>query len=249
MSDFYYFGGPKPRYDARMMLLRSRTLPAREHLYYSGLALLYALTVFVGFSRAFYLKGLFGTPRLSWLFHLHGAVFTAWTLFFVFQTALVAAGRTDLHRRIGWTGAIFASGIVVFGALVTFQAVRAGLAVGRPRMPLLLIDGMIDLLLFCLFFGLALLLRRRKEIHKRLMVLAMLCLIIPAIGRLPIPPNMIGWAIFAVSLAGLIYDAFSTGRIYVTNVLGVLLINISSPLRFMIADTRTWQSFAEWLGR
>ena len=60
---------------------------------------------------------------------------------------------------------------------------------------------------------------------------------------------MIGWAIFAVSLAGLIYDAFSTRRIYVTNVLGVLLINISSPLRFMIADNRPWQSFAEWIGR
>jgi hypothetical protein len=235
----------------RSMLLRSRTYPEREHLYYSGLALLYALTVFVGFSRTYYLKGLFGTPRLTWLFHLHGAVFTAWTLFFVFQTALVAAGRTDLHRRIGWIGAIVAAGIVVFGAIVTLCAVRAGYAVGRPRMPLLLINSVIDLLLFCLFFGLALLLRRKKEIHKRLMVLAMLCLIIPAFARLPLPPSMIGWAIFAVSLAGLIYDALSTRRIYVTNLLGVLLINISSflPLRFMIAENRAWQSFAEWLGR
>jgi hypothetical protein len=176
-------------------------------------------------------------------------VFTTWTLFFVFQTALVAAGRTDVHRRIGWAGAIFAAGIVAFGALLTVYAVRAGYAVGRPHMPLLLINSVTDLLLFCLFFGLALLLRRRKEIHKRLMVLAMLCLIIPAFGRLPIPSIMIGWAIFAVSLAGLIYDAFSTRRIYVTNVLGVLLINISSPLRFMIAENRSWQSFAEWLGR
>ena len=180
---------------------------------------------------------------------LHGTISTAWTLFFVFQTALVAAGRTDVHRRIGWIGAIFAAGIVLFGVLVTFLAVRASYAAGRPRMPLLLINAAIDLLLFCLFFGLALLLRRRKEIHKRLMVLAMLCLIIPAIGRLPKPPEMIGWVIFAISLAGLIYDAFSARRIYVTNVLGVLLINIGSPLRFMIADNRSWQSFAEWFGR
>jgi hypothetical protein len=231
------------------MAMRARKVPAREHLYYSGLAVVYALTVFVGFSRTFYLKGFFGTPHLSWIFHLHGVVFTAWTAFFVFQTALVAAGRTDLHRRIGLTGAVFAAGIVIFGALLTLHAVRAGYAVGRPAMPLLLINGVIDLLLFCLFFGLALLLRHRKEQHKRLMILAMLCVIMPAFGRLPIPSSMIGWAIFAASLAGLTYDALSIRRIYVTNVVGVLLINMSSPLRFMIADTQAWKSFTEWLVR
>ena len=77
----------------------------------------------------------------------------------------------------------------------------------------------------------------------------MLSVIIPAFGRLPIPPSLIGWAIFAVSLAGLTYDALSTRRIYLTNVVGVLLINMSSPLRFMIADTRGWQNFTEWLVR
>lgn len=219
----------------------------REHLFYSGLALAYAVTVFAGFSRTYFLKEFFGKPHLSRLFHLHGVVFTAWTLFFVFQTALVAAGRANIHRRIGWIGAIFAANIVVFGMLLTIYAVRIGYPARSRQMPALLINGIIDLVLFCLFFGLALLLRRRSAIHKRLMVLAMLCVIIPAIARLPIPPGMIGWAIFALSLVGLIYDALTTRRIYLTNVIGVLLINICSPLRFIIADSRTWQNFTEWL--
>jgi hypothetical protein len=229
------------------MSLLLRRSPAREHLFYSGLALAYALIVFVGFSRTYYLKGIFASPHLSWLFHLHGAVFTAWTLFFVFQTALVAAGRTNVHRRTGWIGAIFAASIVVFGALLTIHAVRIGYSARSAPMPRLLINGIVDLVLFCLFFGLALLLRHRSAIHKRLMVLAMLCVIIPAIARLPIPPGTIGWTIFALSLAGLIYDAISTRRIYLTNVICVLLINICSPLRFVIAENRTWHKFTEWL--
>ena len=227
------------------MSLPLRKFPAREHLFYSGLALAYALTVFVGFSRTFYLKSLFGTPHLSWIFHLHGVVFSAWTLFFVFQTALVAAGRTNVHRRIGWIGAIFAASIIVFGALFATHAVRIGHS-ARSR-PGLLINSLVDLVLFGLFFGLALLLRHRPAIHKRLMVLAMLCLIIPAIGRLPIPAALIGWTIFAFSLAGLIYDALSVRRIYLTNVICVLLINLCSPLRFIIAGSQTWLKFTEWL--
>jgi len=227
------------------MSLPLRKLPAREHLFYSGLAFAYALTVFVGFSRTFYLKSLFGTPHLSWIFHLHGVVFSAWTLFFVFQTALVAAGRTNVHRRIGWIGAIFAASIIVFGALFATHAVRSGHST-RSR-PGLLINSLVDLVLFGLFFGLALLLRHRPAIHKRLMVLAMLCLIIPAIGRLPIPAALIGWTIFAFSLAGLIYDALSVRRIYLTNVICVLLINLCSPLRFIIAGSQTWLKFTEWL--
>jgi hypothetical protein len=77
------------------------------------------------------------------------------------------------------------------------------------------------------------------------MVLAMLCLIIPAIARLPIPAASIGWTIFAFSLAGLIYDALSVKRIYLTNVLCILLINLCSPLRFIIAGSQTWQRFTE----
>lgn len=231
------------------MSLELRKPSTQEHLYYSGLAIAYALTVFVGFSRTYYLMGHFGTPHLSWLFHVHGVVFTVWTLFFVFQTALAAAGRTDIHRRIGWIGAIFAGSIVVFGIFMTIYAVRIGHVSRGAQMPELLISGVIDAVLFGFFFGLALLLRRRPAIHKRLMVLAMLCLIIPAIGRLPIPPAMIGWAILAFSLVGLIYDALSSRRIYLTNVFCVLLINITTPLRFIIADTPTWRRFTEWLVR
>ena len=108
----------------------SQTIPPsnfRGHIFYGASALALAVSVLVGFSRTYYLKSFFGTPQLPTLTHIHAAVFTLWTLFFVGQTLLVSAGRTDIHRRIGWTGSVFALGIAVLGGVMTFHSVRAGL--------------------------------------------------------------------------------------------------------------------------
>jgi hypothetical protein len=231
------------------MSQRIQAPPFREHIFYSGIALAFGLCVFVGFSRTYYLKGLFGTPHLSWLAHLHGAMFTVWTVFFLCQVALVAAGRTDLHRRIGRVGAVVGAGVVMLGIVMTLHSVHAGYATGRPGMASLLINAFMNLLLFSAFFAAGLFFRRKKEIHKRLMVLAMLSLIIPAIGRMFMLDSMTGWVIFAFSLTGVIYDIVVLRRVYLTNIVGALLINVAGPLRFMIADTQGWQRFSEWIAR
>src|SRR5438309_10985495 len=135
------------------MSQRIQAAPIRERIFHSGIALTFGLCVLVGFSRTYYLKGLFGTPHLSWLAHLHGAIFTAWTVFFLCQVALVAAGRTDLHRRIGKAGAVLGVGIVVMGAAITLHSMHAGYASGRPRMAALLINGFMNSFLFSVFFS------------------------------------------------------------------------------------------------
>ena len=71
----------------------------RTRHFYVGMAIAFAITVFVGFFRSYYFRGWYGAPELSRLVHLHGLVFTTWVLFFVSQTVLVATGRTWLHRR------------------------------------------------------------------------------------------------------------------------------------------------------
>ena len=130
---------------------------------------------------------------------------------------------------------------------MAMHAVRAGYASGRPNMLLLLINSIIDLILFCIFFAGALFLRRNRELHKRLMMLAMVSLIIPAMSRLP--SSAIGWVIFGFSLLTVIYDALFLRCALLITIVGVLLINISSPLRFMIAANSVWWSFAHWIAR
>jgi hypothetical protein len=143
----------------------------------------------------------------------------------------------------------FAGGIVTLGAVMAMHSVRVGYSSGRPNMPLLLLSSIIDMTLFCIFFTGALFLRRNTELHKRLMMLAMVSLIIPAIARLPIPPEAIGSVIFALSSLTVVYDALFLRRAYPINIAGVFLINISSPLRFMIAANPAWQRFAHWIAR
>jgi hypothetical protein len=44
----------------------------------------------------------FGPPTT--LLMLHGATALAWLLLYATQALLVARGRVDLHRRLGWAG-------------------------------------------------------------------------------------------------------------------------------------------------
>ena len=84
----------------------------REHLFYTGMAVAIVGTVFAGFAPTYYLRPLFDTPPLMPLLHLHGIVFTSWVVLFLTQNMLVAAGRTDVHRRLGVVGAMIALSLI-----------------------------------------------------------------------------------------------------------------------------------------
>ncbi len=68
-----------------------------DNFFFSGMAIFILTTVFVGFARSYYLAGVFRAPLPNLLVHIHGAVFSSWTLLLIAQTSLVAAGRVDLH--------------------------------------------------------------------------------------------------------------------------------------------------------
>jgi hypothetical protein len=46
----------------------------RERVFYTGMAVVFVITVFAGFARTYYLRPYFGTPSLTPLLHLHGIV-------------------------------------------------------------------------------------------------------------------------------------------------------------------------------
>lgn len=69
--------------------------------FYVIMAAVAVASVFVGFARTFYLGWMFDAPTLTPLLFAHGIVFTSWFLLFGAQTTLVAAHRTDIHRRLG----------------------------------------------------------------------------------------------------------------------------------------------------
>jgi hypothetical protein len=106
------------------LVAERRVVTSRDRWFFSGMAVAAALTVFVGFGRTYYLGRFFGAPPLSALVHLHGLVSTSWILLFLTQTSLIAAGRTDLHRRLGAAGGVLAMLVLVVGYLTAIEAAR-----------------------------------------------------------------------------------------------------------------------------
>src|SRR5687767_15519245 len=99
--------------------------------FFPGMAVAAAATVFFGFAPTYYLKsfthtavyptGLPVSPSLPALVHVHALVFTAWILLFLVQTALIAADRPRLHRRLGVAGAVLAFVMVIVGVMTAIR--------------------------------------------------------------------------------------------------------------------------------
>ena len=207
--------------------------------------------VFAGFAKTYYLRSYMGAPPLSALVQLHAVIFSVWMILFAVQTSLVAARRVSLHRSLGYASIGFAVLMVVAGLVAAFIGARDGWTGPRQvRDPIgglsFMIVPIVDMVVFSSFFGGAVLYRRQRDVHKRLMVLAMCGSIMPpAFGRLPLPAALTLGVSFL--LAGPIYDRLSRGRIHSVYKWGVPLIAVSLPLRQMIGATEAWHNVAKWL--
>lgn len=107
--------------------------------------------------------------------------------------------------------------------------------------------------MFAILLGTALYYRRRLETHKRLMLLAALNLLTPAIARIPLsfietggPLVFFGLTDLCV-LACVAIDTYKNRRLHPVFLWGTLLIVASQPLRIILAGTDTWLRFATWL--
>jgi hypothetical protein len=226
----------------------------RQRWFYVNAAWFAAAVIFAGFAPTFYLKAFFGTPDLSTLKLVHGVVFTSWIVLFVTQTWLVASDRRDIHRRLGVAGALLAVLMTSVGYLLAVDTARRGFSPDSHVTPLsFMAIPLFDLGVFVALVACALLLHRRSDWHKRLMLLAMLSLLAPAIARIalqfpPLPPLPIafGGAAFVV-LTAVIIDSVALRRLHPAMLWGGLFFILSLPVRIFIAGTAAWQAFAGWL--
>ena len=239
-----------------------KTLPqpaTHDRKFYLGVALAMALTVLVGFGPSFYLRGVFHKPTpsgmttLSWVTVLHGALFTSWVLLFIVQTTLVARQNVRLHRKLGIVGALLAAAMIAAGSAIAIQmAQRGGAPPGVDALAFMTVP-LGDIFMFTLFVGSALWMRRNKDAHKRLMVLAYIAIMAAPIARLPgvLPLGPFGFygltMIFLV--AAVIYDFISRRRVHPVYIWGGLALVLSVPGRLMLSGTPLWHSFAQMLVR
>ena len=215
--------------------------------FFTALAAATAIGVFVGFAPSYYLKGWYRAPAITPLVHVHGALFTSWIVLLIVQTSLVAAGRTDLHRRLGVAGAVLA-GLMAAAAFETaIQATRRG----RIDHAFLLVP-IGTVVIFPALVGAAIAYRRQPALHKRLMLLATFEILSAAVARWPVvktwstPAGFL--AVTDLFLAAIvIYDLATRRRINPATLWGGLFLVASQILRVQVGHTDAWLSVARWL--
>ena len=222
----------------------------RERLFFSGMTVAFAVVVFIGFAPTYFLRSLSDRPPLPWLVHVHGALFSAWILLLLVQTTLVAAKRTDLHRVLGVGGGVLAVLMIPVAYVVAISAARR-FAAADPGTLKFLIVPMGALIVFPVLVGAALLLRRRPDFHKRLMLIATIELMNAAVDRLPgvfaagLAPFYRGTDLFLLALV--IYDGVTLHRIHSATLWGGLFLVSMQVLRVQLMGTSVWLTVAQWL--
>ena len=167
---------------------------------------------------------------------VHAVVLSMWFVGQVVQTGLVQAGRRDMHRKFGLIAACLAAGVVITGIVVTVLAIPHAEAFGitpRFRLDILVAANTLNLLVFCMLVSLALHYRAKPQYHKRLMVIASIAIIGPAVSpfralgqflgallpdSVSVPVPLIFWVLLIISIA--LYDLSGSGRLHRATLLG-----------------------------
>lgn len=229
-----------------------------ERRFYSYMALLMIALVLIGFGPSFYLRGIVPSyprpnPTLSPMVVLHGLMFTLWLLVFWAQTALVAAGRRDLHIRLGQASMVLAVLLVpMMYAVAVGQVARHNgppftSAVAWTAVPL----GGIPSYIALLWLGWSR--RRDAQAHKRLMLSAALLFMGPALGRFPVAPPVLAGHALQQLLAWLTFvplfwwDRKTLGRLHWATKTGAALVAIASGVPILLLLTPWWPAVAAQL--
>jgi hypothetical protein len=252
-----------------MTLPSTRAEPPAARRFYIGVGVLVILLSIAGFGPALLDASTRRGPPTP-LVIAHGAVTIAWVFLFVAQAILIAKGQEATHRRFGVFVAIIAFAVVVLGVIASIVAqrrtydlggdlVRSG--GGQPFTP----DGILGpLVIFFSFGGLvaaALLYRHRPEIHKRLMVFALLMTlglepVIHLLAHLTIYwPGLtsaqgillLPFVLFFLSLNA-IHDRLTEKRIHPASVWGAIVNFVwFNGMFYGFGRLPVWLRFSEWL--
>lgn len=234
----------------------SKPRRATDRRAFTWFVVAFAFIAFAGFARSYYLKPLFHGPALPFLIHLHGLIMTAWVALLFVQVRLVASRRVDLHRRLGLI-AVWLTPIMILVAIDAsiIMARRDYRLAHESTGPLsFLALQLIGLLVpFAIFISLAVVFRRRPDLHGRLMILATLRLLPPATTRLPLRfiqnggvPVLVGIDAIVV-LACLVIDTARNRRVNPVFLWGGLLLVGADLGTIAFSTTTSWLRFAKWL--
>jgi hypothetical protein len=223
--------------------------------FYPAIGIALGLVVLAGFARTLYLRYWFDVPPIDVITLLHGVVFTGWMILFIVQTRLIAANNVRAHMRLGVAGAALAALVVVLGMLTVIASASAP----RPRpmgmtSPHFVFVPLFIIVTFASLVTAAVLLRRRAQYHKRLMTLAMIVVLPPAVARLIMLSGATGHFLLlqtsvtaAFVMCCVAYDWVKYRLLHPVYVIGGTLLILSWPFRVWVARSEAWGHVGRWM--
>lgn len=232
----------------------TRAAPAFRPSFYFWMTLLMAFFVFSGFGMTYWYPMAAGTfPPAPPVVHLHGAVYFSWIILLVVQSLLVNTRKVALHRSLGMFGIALATAVIMMGSLITMLGASTVVEpVGNHGIYL----GIMAVTGFGLLFTLAIRNTRQPDIHRRLILFAMLPILPPGIHRLYMVP--FGMETFpvvamyttldAMALAIIAHEWRQSGTINKYTRIGAGWIVMQQILHAAIINTAFFGGVVLWLG-
>lgn len=206
---------------------------ASERRFYSRMALFLAFVVLVGFGPSFYLRGIVPAyprpnPTLPPAVVVHGVVFTTWMALIIAQTQLISARRHAIHMQLGKAGMLFAVLMIpVMYLTAVWQVARANQPPFTDPLTWTIVP-LATIIPFAVLVWNGWEKRRDVQTHKRLMLSAAILVVMgPSIGRLPIaPPTVVGFTIqmllgFLLFVPLILWDRRTLGRVHAATKFGI----------------------------
>jgi len=228
--------------------------------FYFYMALSCTAVAFLGFAPTYFMPLAKGSFSATPVIHVHGIIFFAWSLFFVFQTWLAASGRLTRHRSVGMIGISLATAMTIFGFLVGVSAMKRSAAIGQTDEGIAFaIVPFSGILFFAVVFACAIAAVRQPETHKRLMLLAGISILDAAVARwfltflappgppgpppviVTIPPAFVAYLLLVVAM---VFDWRTRGRPHQVYVIGGAVLIAVKLLNLPISTSHAWHSLA-----
>jgi len=216
--------------------------PGAGRYFFVALAVSYVLVAVVGF-----VPEVFGSVGLAHplIAYMHGTLMMAWLLLFVVQTSLAALGVLKWHRTLGLAAIGLAAGMWISMGIVSIAQLS------KFKTYDILLEQLIFMALFGLFFVWGVLVRRDAGSHKRLLALATLVLLQAAVDRMDWLPGLglpefsphANW-LYVLLIPLFVFDVVSIKRIHPITLIGLAAIVAAHTTISLFWTTPGWLKFA-----
>lgn len=231
-------------------------IATKRSRYFLTAACLALLIGFVGFLKTFFIPSIRGTFTAPLIIYLHGGFLFLWTLFFVVQAILIRRKKMKFHRLLGF-GSLFLVACVAISTMAAGVFVmKRDLALGLGEIAISSLVGTFTTpIVFTSFVAAGIYYRRKPEIHKRLMLLAMIAIMWPAFFRfrhyfptVPNPELIFGLLIpNSMILLAALWEKLTVKRVHPVYLTAGVALFAENVTEFWLFDSPGWRVVAHWL--